>query len=392
MSQKATEVRHFRSARKVLFWIVLVVGALTLLELTGGFLGRFLLSPSVGQGITSLPMALDDDVTVWKYVPNYKQSVTVDGYNNTISINSLGVRDDEWSSQRINRESKILTIGDSFTFGWGVDIFDTYWKQTAELLNRGMEKDWEAFGIGHWMSSFDQHVLFLKRFFDKVKPKIVIWGIYPGHLLTILPRKHVLDADGHLQAVIDPVVTVRNNILHYEFSGKAFKTSVAFPYILSVPYRIWREYIFHRDYAALVDLRSSVSSGDELIEEKLPMLLESYEKLWYSIREAKYYTDKKGCQLVIVIIPEVAQVLNGRTGQQFTKYENEWLTSNFPQQEIISFCSENNIHCLDPLAKFRAYPNKNKLYFPQDPHFSPEGHALFARTISDYLRAIQLVD
>lgn len=49
----------------------------------------------------------------------------------TIAINSLGFRDDEVPVDKPAGEFRVLTIGDSFTYGWGVPV-DACWPQVLE--------------------------------------------------------------------------------------------------------------------------------------------------------------------------------------------------------------------------------------------------------------------
>ncbi len=69
-------------------------------------------------------------------------------FNSVAVVNSLGFRDREFSVQR-NAEYRIIAIGDSFTFGWGLNIEDTWVKQLeAHLRQRGHKVEIANLGRG----------------------------------------------------------------------------------------------------------------------------------------------------------------------------------------------------------------------------------------------------
>lgn len=57
-----------------------------------------------------------------------------------IAINSLGFRDDEFPVGKPEGEFRLLAIGDSFTFGWGVPV-DAAWPQ---VLETDLRRRWRA--------------------------------------------------------------------------------------------------------------------------------------------------------------------------------------------------------------------------------------------------------
>lgn len=65
-----------------------------------------------------------DEFTIQRPKPNFRKSV--------VALNSLGCRDDEFNTKA---DLKILTLGDSVDFGWGLpDYRDTYSEQLEAML------------------------------------------------------------------------------------------------------------------------------------------------------------------------------------------------------------------------------------------------------------------
>ena len=74
-------------------------------------------------------------------------------YGVDVKINSLGLRDREYSPQKPSNVKRILFLGDSFTFGWGVPFEKLYAKQLEGLLNTGTQQfEVINMGIGNYNS------------------------------------------------------------------------------------------------------------------------------------------------------------------------------------------------------------------------------------------------
>jgi hypothetical protein len=88
--------------------------------------------------------------------------------------NSLGFRDREWPPEDYAGKTTVLVIGDSFTFGWGVDHpEDRYSNTLAELLG----PDYAVMNIGVPGSATREQIDVLENYPLK-KPDIIIWQYY----------------------------------------------------------------------------------------------------------------------------------------------------------------------------------------------------------------------
>lgn len=75
----------------------------------------------------------------WELIPNFEQKF--DGFTvkfptvTTVKINSAGFRDYEYNVEKPNNTFRIVVLGDSFTFGWGVKMEESYPKVLERMLN-----------------------------------------------------------------------------------------------------------------------------------------------------------------------------------------------------------------------------------------------------------------
>lgn len=79
-------------------------------------------------------LSKDKDLYV-ELIPNKHVICRRDSKTIEIKINSLGFRDREFTLNKSRDTIRILTLGDSFTYGWGVSQEDT-WPKVLEKLSR----------------------------------------------------------------------------------------------------------------------------------------------------------------------------------------------------------------------------------------------------------------
>ena len=99
-----------------------------------------------------------------------------------VKINTDGLRDREYSRQKGENTVRIAVVGDSITFGWGVDQEQTYPRQLERELNRqrplGPDVTFEVlnFGVGNYGITDVAAMLQSKAFF--YQPDLVLYGAF----------------------------------------------------------------------------------------------------------------------------------------------------------------------------------------------------------------------
>src|SRR5262249_55932509 len=117
------------------FWLLYIFILLAILEIVSYCLLKKI-TPTPPKTLAEAPMVIADDTTIWSFKPDYHFQYTVENHIIKSSTNSEGVHDEEWTPARLGAPNRILAVGNSFTFGWGVDLNDVWWKQLADLLNK----------------------------------------------------------------------------------------------------------------------------------------------------------------------------------------------------------------------------------------------------------------
>jgi lysophospholipase L1-like esterase len=96
----------------------------------------------------------------------------------TIQTNHLGIRDRRTVPPRDDSVFRILCLGDSITFGLGVDQEQTYPAQLERLLNQhGSGKRYEVVNAGISGFNASDEANFLSFLFPKYHPDLIVWLI-----------------------------------------------------------------------------------------------------------------------------------------------------------------------------------------------------------------------
>lgn len=102
---------------------------------------------------------------------------TLGGKIYTVETNKKGLRDEYFKEKPSNDTYRILVIGDSYTFGWGVNESDRY----TELLERRLEtkggKDYQVINAGIPGWGMKDYYTFLRERGLSYHPDMVIIGI-----------------------------------------------------------------------------------------------------------------------------------------------------------------------------------------------------------------------
>lgn len=96
----------------------------------------------------------------------------------TIRINQLGFRGKPVSVEKPSGMKRILFIGDSNTFGYGIEESQRY----SDLLSRKLARDYEVVNLGVFGYGTDQEAILFERDGIRYRPDIVIFGFSAGDL------------------------------------------------------------------------------------------------------------------------------------------------------------------------------------------------------------------
>lgn len=123
------------------------------------------------------------DVLGWRLPPNFEGRGIFSEY---IRTNAAGLRDVEHRFTKDDGTLRILGIGDSFTFGWGVPLEDAFMKQLEKQLIGVTGQKIETIIAGVPGYGSNQYYIYLKTFGVTYHPDIVVIAYFTDDLPTAL--------------------------------------------------------------------------------------------------------------------------------------------------------------------------------------------------------------
>ena len=124
-------------------------------------------------------------------------SITFDGIAHKIpptqiQISTYGLRDRDYSIPK-GKAFRILVLGDSVTFGWGVNLEDTWVKKLEKILNERERREFEVINLGVPGYNTRQEMEFFMEMGLPLAPDLVLIGFLdndfePAFDLSRVPR------------------------------------------------------------------------------------------------------------------------------------------------------------------------------------------------------------
>ena len=128
------------------------------------------------KGYGNLEIYEPDPVLYWKLKPNQDCYTKID--RKPVHINSHGTRGPDFPAAKPLNTLRILSLGDSRTFGWGLTEAETYSSQLQRLLQEqaGNSKQIEIINAGVNAWSYSQMLLYFRNTALQYEPDAVILG------------------------------------------------------------------------------------------------------------------------------------------------------------------------------------------------------------------------
>jgi len=142
----------------------------------------FLLCLGLAEGVLrfagygSVEIYEPDPVLYWKLKPNQDCYTKIE--RRPVHINSRGIRGSEFAVPKPPHTLRILSLGDSKTFGWGLREEETYAKRLETLLQEqaGPGRKVEVINAGVIAWSYPQMHLYFRDYGLRFQPDVVLLG------------------------------------------------------------------------------------------------------------------------------------------------------------------------------------------------------------------------
>lgn len=137
-------------------------------------IGLRLINPWGMEFFHTLPYHMQGmvDHPVLGYV--HPKSVAYSLGKNRVALNSHGLRDEEYPIAKPLEEKRILVLGDSVTFGWGISQGETFSDRMEPILQRRTGRNWQVINAGVNGYNTEQEADWLRIYGLAFKPDIVV--------------------------------------------------------------------------------------------------------------------------------------------------------------------------------------------------------------------------
>jgi hypothetical protein len=259
-----------------------------------------------------------------------------------------------------------VALGDSFTFGAGVEAEEAWPEQLSQLAGRNFAN------LGVPGYGPPQYTEVLKRYGLSLRPKIVLYAVFQNDL--------------------------RDSALFALWQDR----QVPYPRKIgqTLPSGMRRFLAYHSRLYQLVDVpRSRARLYLEADQERLIFYRRKrgreqpwsgWEVAQRAILSARQMTEKEGAAFVLLLLPSEEQAYWHLVSAELERPDKHDLDA--VNRLVGSLCEKERLRCLDLTAPYmeRARGGE-RLYFRIDGHWNAEGHRLAAMTIYDYLRSNRIL-
>ncbi len=350
------------------------------------------------------------------FPPHSEVSMKTSEYDFTAYINEIGLRGP--APQSAPGFFRIAAIGDSFTYGWGVNYEETWLYQLSNTL-KCQGKSVEILNLGSPGSNPAMYADVAERALSLLQPDLVVVAVVQTDDLlcqSLTGRSAKSHRAWTRQRIVESVrISVSDTLrtlypnlmtlwrpnarkpLHIDKAAmeKQVKKGIA-DYMRTIgPEQRQR-------FEALpADLRQALQSGDMAITELDKLLYDPHfwqrgltlenEDVQRLIIEMAHHFGRiraaaaaVNAPVLVLSIPPAAytqsQNIDTLRRLGFTT-QADFLRTQAPDQAIQNACQKGGVPFLSVTQHMRRYAEKDVLYFLHDAHFSPLGHQRFAEAL-----------
>lgn len=331
--------------------------------------------------------------------------------------NSLGIRGKEIDKNNKNNNFRILMVGDSMTFGWGVEDNETipfYLEQLAneEFNTRSINNKIEVINAG-MASGFspDTYYLYLKNKGFDLNPNLVIVNFFVRNDIYDLFETNWVEKDnlGYPTLISSKYRTLKDG--YFSYIEKDWKMQI--PILNNSHLGMLTLTVLDTKAPKITKLIKSrltkpssnqIKNPDSEIESclynaKCPQEFEEkLEQLSFIMKGIKQATENEKTELLVVLIPDPYQLERVKnTVKAKDKYAffdeqydvkqsaTEIVNNTRPQSLIRNILEKEQISYFDVLGDV-VVKNSDELFFKGDGHYRKEGNEKIAESLFNYLR------
>ena len=365
---------------KAKFWLLYIVCLFLVTEASLQFFYRF----TTGTYLyvrDKPPLYASDPYSGWTNQPFLAYRHVTPEFSTEIYTNGEGFRvssaQEEYQKKRPSNTFRILLLGPSFAFGWGVNFEDSFGAHLQRLLavqNFANGSRIEVLNHGVPGLPAANELEWLKQVGKDYRPDLVVHFTYGSFEVIPKPETNVAVHNG---LVVQSNAGIKELVWGYaKNAASVFYTGIV---INRVSKAVSKDISAMRIEGAGREMRNSptFSIQDPLISDSV---------IFY--RTLRETVEAAGAKLLIVYFP-LAYVVHPEDRMRWVLQGVQNIEEQIQfNRTFASFLNENGFRCLNVTEQFvqRAKTEKQRLYYWLDVHWTASGNVLAAQLVADYLQ------
>jgi hypothetical protein len=347
--------------KQLLFFFIMALFLLAFAEVSLQFFYRV----SVGRWLWewwAVPIYQEDSIRAYRLKSNLDYLHQTREYTARYRTDAQGLRTDgsapPLTVAKSNDVFRILALGPSFAFGWGVDYEDAYIHQIAEQL-RVPGKRIELINLGTPSQSIPFQLKWLRETGYCYQPDLIIQTVYAED-----PSQ--MECDDQLP---DWLPTVKDGYLHLQ------------PMNWSKKLRLWSASLFYgwHLYHGIIGSRAPASGdGRELYRKGSAASDDECLRRYRRFSEFVNTSLTNRAQIAFLHVPLAYVVRPADSGR--VKNPADPFAARKRTEELTTLLQSNQVHFINPLPALVEKDQSERTYFLYDIHFTPAGN----KAVSEY--------
>ncbi len=354
------------------------------------------------------------------FPPLSRQEFASVDFKYVVETNSLGLRDREIERPKKPESFRIIGVGDSYTYGWGVNIEDTWLRQLEQRINIESKKI-ETVNLGKPGAGPPFYAEITRTVVPLLEPDLILVGIlqgndiassggegleqigsniirwtrflYPNFVRTVELMRLSRSLENRTQERPPEKTTAEDNARWASNTAKEFyekmspeekerfeklddEVKQAFFNGLLNPY--------------MIDLALKNKHIYTLtLNPEDPWIQQCIENMAKALEIIKNIANQFNANIAVVSIPDgpyVNEVAWNNIQRVGFDVVPEMLTSDAPDKVIQIACEKAKVPCFTVSEAFRQRKQDPNLFFTLDGHLTAEGHKLLAETLAPKLQ------
>ncbi len=307
--------------------------------------------------------------------PNTSVRSKTDEFDVAVRINSRGLRGREMGPEKPPGGYRVLVLGDSQTFGWGVEDAECYPRVIEQGLRRQSRRPVEVINAGVPGTGTAQQLYFLETEGWSYRPDAVVVGFFINDLGDNGLSRLYAVTGGRLRPLAHPAREARplRQVVDWDLPGGDFREvrAAEAPPVAPPSFLARHSHVFRllRERAAALKHRQ---------QAEIPFQRPSYarELTGRLLAEVARQCADRQVRCLVALIPSRAQCRDAGVTSLTAEYAP--VLRLLPRDAAVT----------DLLPAFRKAGGAD-LYFPKDQHLTAAGHRLAGQTLADRLAGME---